>query len=118
MKELVCIVCPNGCKIEIDENTFETTGNKCKKGVEFALSELKNPMRTISSTVRTVFPEVPVLPCRVSAEIPKDRIFDVMREINKVVVKERVDKGAVLIKNVLGLNVDVIASSGKLAKKR
>ena len=72
------------------------------------------PMRTICSTVRTDFPEAPVLPVRVSADIPKDRIFDVMREINHTVVKERVRRGDTVIQNVLGLGVDIIATSDML----
>ena len=108
MKELVCIVCPNGCLLKIDEKTLKVEGNKCKKGEEFAISELTAPKRTLTTTVRTAFKDIPVLPVRVSGEIPKDKIFDVMKEINKTVVDETV------IKNVLNLGVDVIATSSKL----
>lgn len=116
MKELVCIVCPNGCKMTVDEISHEVSGNKCKRGELFAVQELTKPMRTICSTVRTAFPDCPVLPCRVSAEIPKDLIFEVMKEINAVVVEKRLNRGDVIIKNVAGLNADVIATSGKLAR--
>ncbi len=113
MRELVCIVCPKGCTMHIDEKDGETiiTGNTCKRGEKFAISEMTEPKRTICSTVRTSFDEMPVLPVRVSDEIPKDRIFDVMAEINKVCLKERVRRGEPVIKNVLGLGVDVIATS-------
>jgi CxxC motif-containing protein len=57
---------------------------------------------------------VPVLPVRVSAEIPKERIFDVMKEMNKILVDKPVDRGEVLLSNVLSLGVDIIATSGKL----
>lgn len=116
MKELTCIVCPNGCQLKIDftEKGMVVSGNKCKRGIAFAEAELTHPMRTICSTVKTIFKDAPVLPVRVSADIPKDKIFDVMKEINKVVIEERVVRGDIIIQNVLGLNVDVIATSSLL----
>lgn len=119
MKEMVCIVCPNGCdlQVELKEGQWRVTGNRCKRGETFAVAEMTNPKRTMSSTVATVFEEVPVIPVRVSGEIPKARIFDVMKEINKLVVKERVARGDVLIENVLNLGVDIIVTSSVLTEQ-
>lgn len=116
MKELVCIVCPRGCHLTIDTSgeTPVVSGNSCKRGEAFALSELTEPKRTICTTVKTAFPQVPVLPVRVSADIPKDKIFDVMREINQVTVTEKIGRSDVVIPNVLDLGVDVIATSSIL----
>ena len=113
LKKLVCIVCPRGCTLSISEEggEYSVSGNFCKRGAEFAISEMTGPKRTICSTVRTVFPEVPVLPVRVSAEIPKNRIFDVMKEINSFVLEKHVARGEAVIENVLGLGVDIIATS-------
>jgi len=71
-------------------------------------------MRTICSTVKTAFPENPVLPCRVSTDIPKEKIFDVMKEINGITVTERIGRGDIIIKDVLGLGADIIATSDLL----
>ncbi len=116
MKELTCIVCPNGCKLQIyaDGNSLAVSGNKCPKGEQFAITEETNPVRTVCSTVKTAFSGVPVLPVRVSSEIPKSRIFDVMGEINKILITESIGCGDVVIPNVLGLGADVIATSGIL----
>ena len=57
---------------------------------------------------------MPVLPVRVSAEIPKNRIFDVMQAVNRTTVTARLGRGDVVLKNVLGLGVDVIATSNVL----
>ena len=116
MKEMTCIVCPNGCLLMVEEieDKVMVTGNKCKRGEEFAVTELTNPMRTICSTVRTIFPEVPVLPVRVSKEIPKDKIFEVMEVINQVVIKTPVTLGDVIVEHVLGLDVDIIVTSNLL----
>lgn len=113
MREMICTDCPNSCQMIIEEDGSEiiVSGNLCKRGEKFALNELRNPTRTISSTVKTIFPGIPVTPVRVSSEIPKDKIFDVMKEINKVVIREPVSIGDVIIENVLGLNADIIAIS-------
>ena len=119
MRELTCIGCPRGCSLRIEKNAdggFDVTGNTCQRGHDFAVSEMTEPMRTICSTVRTVFPEYPVVPVRVSRDIPKARIFDVMREINKVTVKERLGRGDAVITDVLGLGADVIVTGDMLKK--
>ncbi len=116
MKKLVCIVCPNSCELSIEETAdgISVSGNKCKRGIKFATDEMTAPKRTISSVVKTAFKEAPVLPVRVSDEIPKEKIFDVMNEINHVTVKKKLKRGDVVIKNVLSLGVDVIATSDVL----
>lgn len=116
MKEFNCIVCPRGCLLRVTqgENGIEVSGNSCKRGHDFAVSEVTAPKRTVCSTVKTAFPQAPVLPVRVSAEIPKEKIFDVMREINNVLLTERVGRGETVIENVLGLGVDVISTSDLL----
>lgn len=117
MREIVCITCPNSClltAVEGEDGSISVIGGKCPKGEEFALSELKNPMRTLCTTVRTAFPEAPVLPVRLSGEIPKGKILEVMAEINKATLRERLSLGDTVISNVLGLNVDVLASSSLL----
>ena len=116
MKKLVCIVCPNSCELSIEETSdgISVSGNKCKRGIKFATDEMTAPKRTISSVVKTAFKEVPVIPVRVSDEIPKEKIFDVMNEINHVTVKKKLKRGDVVIKNILSLGVDVIATSDVL----
>lgn len=116
--DLVCIECPNGCMLTATDADGEitVTGHKCKKGINFAKDELLNPMRTISSTVSTVFPDTPVLPVRVDRPIPKKDIFPVMEAINAVVVTKRLRRGMVVIENAAGSGADVITTSDILFK--
>lgn len=113
---MVCINCPRGCTMTVTKNGDEikVSGNFCKRGEQFAVNELTCPMRTICTTVKTSFKEVPVIPCRVSTDIPKDRIFDVMKEINSVIISAPIGRGDVIIKDVLGTGADVIATSDVL----
>lgn len=116
MREFTCIVCPNGCRLLAKEQNGKilVTGNRCKRGETFAAAELTHPMRTICSTVATTCSQVPVVPVRVSEEIPKEKIFDVMKEINRVVLDHPVSAGDIIIPHVLGLSADVIATSNVL----
>ena len=110
--EMVCIVCPKGCRISaVPGDPPAITGYTCRRGYQFALDELTDPRRTVCTTVKTVFPAAPVLPVRVSAEIPKNRIFDVMRALADVTVAEPLGIGDVVVENVLGLGVDIIAAA-------
>lgn len=109
MKEFICIVCPRGCHLKVDDN-MNVTGNTCPRGKVYALNEITNPTRMITSTVAIESSELKRLPVMTSNPIPKGKIFDVMEEINKVRIKAPVKIGDVIIKNVLGLESDIIAT--------
>lgn len=115
-KELVCIVCPRSCRMTITSEGDElvVTGNTCKRGKEFAINEMTDPRRTVCTTVRTSFPSVPVLPVRVSGAIPKNKVFDLMREVNRITVSKRIGREEVVVPNILDLGVDLIATSNIL----
>jgi CxxC motif-containing protein len=113
MKRMTCIICPNGCEITIDKNGEEwvVEGNMCPKGRDFGINEMTDPKRSICSTVRTRNKSMPRLPVRTDGEIPKDKIFDVMNEINRVIIDKPVHNGDIIIENVLKTGINVIAES-------
>lgn len=113
MKELVCIVCPNGCNLKIEEidGQIAVTGAKCKKGEKFAMDEMVAPMRTVCTTMKTKFTTLPVVPVRTSKEIPKELIFELMKVVNGQTVDKKLKRGEIAIKNVLNSGVDVIVTS-------
>lgn len=112
VKEFVCIVCPNGCNLRTEEldRVIAVTGQKCPKGEEYAKIELICPTRTLTSTVSTSFPSHPILPVRTSDAIPKGKIMNAMKEINRIVVTERLKCGDVVVKDFIGAGVDLIAT--------
>lgn len=113
-EEMICIVCPIGCHLEIDVdddgNVLEVHGNACPRGDVYGRKELTNPTRMLTSTVKIHGAMYERLPVITSSDIPKDSQFDVMKEIAKVSVEAPVVNNQVIIKNVLGLGVDIIAS--------
>lgn len=111
-KDMVCIVCPNGCTLHASERDGEISveGNMCPKGEEYAKTELTNPMRTLTTCVATVFPQRSVLPVRTDGAIPKGDILKAMRAINTLVVDSPKRCGDVICENLLGLGVNLIAT--------
>ena len=119
VRSLTCIVCPNGCRIQVEKKAegLVITGNQCKRGAAFAEAEITNPTRTVTTTVRTVFSQAPVVPVRTGGEIPKDKIRDLMAFLNTLTIKEPLGIGAAVVKNVLGLGRDVILTCNVLAEE-
>jgi len=88
--------------------------NKCDKGIDFARAETSNPTRTLTSTVRTTIPGIPVIPVRTNGEIPRDKISDAMRELSEIVVEKKMNCGDVLVENITETGIQVIVTSSTL----
>lgn len=112
-RAFTCIVCPNGCVIETqieDGKLLSITGNKCKRGEEYVQQELADPRRMIATTVPIENASLPLCSVRLNRPIPKREIFRVMREIDGVRLVAPVQIGQIVLKNVCGLDSDVIVT--------
>ena len=111
MKELICIVCPKGCHLKVDEeNGWAVSGNSCPKGAEYGRTALQNPTRVLTSTVCVQGGLHRRLPVKTTAPIPKELIFEAMESLNGVRLTAPVHLGQVVIPNLLGTGVDVVAT--------
>ena len=112
VRELTCIVCPKGCplKVEIENGEIQNvTGHTCPRGKQYAIDECTHPMRTITSTVRAKGGEV--VPVKTSTTVPKELMFDCMKEINRARVELPARIGDVVIANILGTGADVVVAA-------
>ena len=107
MKEFTCIVCPRGCTLMIDDDK-NVSGNSCPRGKEYALNEITNPKRTITTTIRVRNRVDTLVSVKTSESVPKELIYKIMEEINKISVEAPTKIGQVVIKNVLGTAADVV----------
>ena len=109
---LVCIVCPVGCQLEVtkDNDNITVTGNGCKRGVEYAKNEITNPTRVLTTTVTVENAKLNRIPVKTKGEIPKGLLFDAMILINNVILKAPVKVGDIVVENILDTGVDVVAS--------
>lgn len=111
--EMVCIVCPRGCRIKAvrgADGSVAVTGNGCPRGLEYARTEFSAPRRMITSTVAVASGSLKRLPVITSAPVPKERIFDVMTEISRVRVSAPVSLNQIVLPDILGLGVDILAA--------
>jgi len=109
---LTCILCPVGCELEIwrTERGLDVRGNQCDKGIDFATEEVLFPKRNLATSV-PVKDSVPrLVSVRLSDRVPRVMIFPILAEIAKLRPEPPVRRGQVLIANVLGIGVDVIAT--------
>ena len=112
-KEVICIMCPMGCRITVHlegQEVKQVEGERCKKGVTYAQQEVFFPGRILTTTVTTDNPEMPLLPVRSNKAIPRERLIDCMKHISEQSVKGSVELGQIVIENILGLGADIIAS--------
>lgn len=111
-KEFVCIVCPNSCRLTVSEQKgeIEVSGHECKRGLEHGLSEYRNPRRMLTSTVAVAGAGLPRLPVISTAEIPKRKLKDCLNELYATAVSAPVTSGDVVVKDICGTGVDMIAS--------
>ena len=113
IRKLTCIVCPRGCEMEValgdNGEVISVSGNACKRGEVYAKDECTHPRRTVTSTVR--LENGTPLAVKTSSAVPKEKIFEVMAEINRAVAKRGTKIGDVIIKDVAGTGVSVVATA-------
>lgn len=113
VKKLNCIVCPLSC---IGEVTLENgqiqaiTGFTCDRGLKYGEEEVTSPKRTLTTTVRVIGGELPLLPVVSKQPLPKDKVMACARQLAAVNVKAPIAEGAVIYANILGLGVDIVAT--------
>ncbi|MBQ6863523.1 MAG: DUF1667 domain-containing protein [Clostridia bacterium] len=113
-KTMTCVACPLGCQLSVTldgDTVVSVTGNTCKRGDAYARTEISNPVRSLTTTVRCEGGLHPVVPVKTTLPIPKDRMFECMKLINETVVQAPVEVGQVLIHNILGTDAHVIATN-------
>ena len=111
-RDLICIVCPKGCPMKVTlegKEIVNIEGFTCPRGKQYAIDECTHPMRTVTSTARTS--DGGVVAVKTDRTIPKELMFDCMKEINKAVASLPVQIGDVLIENLLGTGANVVVTA-------
>ncbi len=113
-RQLTCIGCPMGCAltVEMDDDGYvwSVTGNTCKRGENYGKKEVTNPTRIVTTTVRVNGGEMGAVPVKTKWDIPKDKIFDCVEELKNIVLTAPVHLGDVVLKDVAGTGVPVVAT--------
>lgn len=111
MKELVCIVCPKGCRLHVDEeNDYAVTGNSCPRGAEYGHNEIKNPTRVLTSTVKLNGGLYRRCPVKTDRAVPKGKLLEIMQALNAVELTAPVRIGQIALENAAGTGANVIVT--------
>lgn len=109
MKQLICIICPRGCHLKVDDN-LNVTGNFCLRGINYAKKELTNPERIITTFVRVSNRENQVLSVKVDKAVPKEKLFELIEEIKNIEVEAPIEIGQIIKEKLLNMDFNLIAT--------
>ncbi len=115
-RNLTCIGCPLGCQVEVmmddNDNILLVTGNTCPRGEKYARKEVTSPTRIVTSSVQVYGSKngERMVSLKTASDIPKGKIMDVIRSLHGVSVPCPVRIGDVLMHDIAGTGVDVIAT--------
>ena len=112
-QHLTCIECPIGCSLSVAiENgvVVKVSGNKCPKGQAYAVAEIENPVRTLTSTILAEGLDIAMLPVRTDKPISRRLLMKAMQEIKAAKISKTVSAGEIVIQNLLGQGINVIAT--------
>ena len=110
---LICIGCPLGCPLTVEMEGSEVkavSGNTCPRGDAYARKEMTNPTRIVTSTVRVAGGRLAMVSVKTASDIPKGKIFDCVKALKDVEVKAPVKIGDVIVENIAGTGVNIIAT--------
>lgn len=112
-RELICINCPLGCGLTVtlkDGDVVKVEGNTCPKGEVYGKKEVTDPTRIVTSTVRVSGGVLPVVSVKTASDIPKEKIMDCANALKNVKIQAPVSIGDVVVEDVCGTEVSVIAT--------
>lgn len=112
-KEIICTVCPRGCHVMVEgegDKILSVEGHSCKRGHTYASAEFAHPVRILTTTVKMEGIQADLLPVRSNAPVPKEKLFDCMEVIRAAQVKLPVKRYDVVIPNICGTGVDIVAT--------
>lgn len=112
-KKITCILCPIGCKIVVQSNGKTAKileGNKCKKGIEYAYHEALDPKRMLTSSVKVIHGEWPLVSVKSSKPVPKKYLFDILNDIKQTSIKAPITIGQIIIENAGKHDISIIAT--------
>ena len=111
MRELVCICCPKGCRLHVDDHQdCAVTGNTCPRGAEYGRNEVQDPTRVLTSTVRLTGGLYRRCPVRTDRPVPKGMLTEIMAKLNGVELVSPVKIGQLVMENVDGRGANVIVT--------
>lgn len=116
-RTLTCIGCPMGCQIEVElddaGNFVSSRGWSCNIGKRYAQEEVTAPVRTVTALMEVCDRSEP-LSVKTAHPIPKEKIFESLKQIRNISVKAPIHIGDIVIEDVCDTGISVVATKNIL----
>ncbi len=113
IKQLTCITCPIGCLLSVttDEEgkPLHVSGNGCKRGRSYAISELTHPVRTLTTTLRVGNRDGKRVSVKTDRPIPRERLIEAICALSAQAPCAPIRVGDILLPDLLGV-CDLVAT--------
>lgn len=111
-REMTCIICPVGCRMTVErvDDGVQISGNRCKRGAEYAQEEFRDPRRVVTATCAIGDAEVPRLPVRSSIAVPVASLAAFLAATYRLRVSAPIAAGAVVGTDLANTGIDLIAT--------
>jgi CxxC motif-containing protein len=111
-KNMVCFICPKSCLLSIQEinDEIQVENNCCQRGMEFAVKELRDPERVLTSTIRVNNGVLSLVSIRSETPVKKTELKDLVRYFDGITVDAPVLSGEVLFSAIGKNSVNIIAT--------
>jgi CxxC motif-containing protein len=107
----ICIACPIGCHLDIEaenEKIIYIEGNRCKRGIDYAVNEYTDPKRMVTVTCKVDSKLIHRIPVKTSEAISKKYINGLIEELYKINLTPPLKVGEKIIENYKDTNVDIL----------
>jgi len=112
-KKLTCVSCPIGCGITVrieDNVVTRIAGNQCPRGETYAQQEAIDPMRVLSTSVRVIGGEFPLVSVKTGRPVPKRLILQIMNYVRTLSIEAPVKIRQVVAEHLLGMSASLVAT--------
>lgn len=112
MRDLICISCPVGCRMQVEKRGDEicVSGNRCRRGQVFAQEEMTNPKRMLTTVIAVAGEPLRLLPVISRAPFPKEKMHEGLAVLRDVVRARPIEEGSVVVADLLHTGIDIVAA--------
>jgi len=115
-KRMTCILCPNGCELEArytaapSPESILVEGNLCPKGIDYAVEELTDPKRTLTTSVLVRHGVQPQTSVKTATPVPRDALMAARRALLQLSLDAPVAIGDIVSASIAETGVAVVVT--------
>ncbi len=111
MTKLVCIVCPKGCTLSVEDAPgFAVSGHGCERGAVYGKEEVMHPVRVLTATVCIEGALHRRCPVKLTKAIDKGLLRKAAAELHALCLKAPVCSGDIVLEDVLGTGANCVTT--------